>query len=268
MAADVERVALGAPGVGGEEFEQGLSRRPRRQGPQARGRAIAGRFRLVPRAEAPLKGPVIVAAANAVRQRVEQPDVTAAHDDVLGRDGGTQQFGALKDERPPLLDAERRQPALSQQGFEGLVLERQVGQFQRHDGACVHERGAESRAEAEEQHAAPVVAAEGLHGGVVHDLDRHAEGRIPVELNPSRAEVPGFLNDLAANDGAGNADRDGVEGPAGRVGLDAGDHLRRREAITRVKLAHLRASGVHQFDVGAAHVDDQDTHARGIENNE
>ena len=85
---------------------------------------------------------------------------------------------------PPVF-AERFQAALAEQVLERLILVRQVRELERDDAAVVDERGAEARAEAEEQHAAAFVAAERLHGRVVQDPDGLAEAPRPSRSRPS-----------------------------------------------------------------------------------
>ena len=104
-------------------------------------------------------------------------------------------------------------------------------ELERHDAAIVDERGAEAGAEAEEQHPPAFVAAERLHGGVVQDFHGLAERRRPVEVHPARAKVPGLFDHLAAEDRAGNAERDDVVVPVGGVRLDARDDLPGRETV-------------------------------------
>ena len=48
--------------------------------------------------------------------------------------------------------------------------------------------------------------------------------------------------------------------PVGGVGLDAGDDLLRRKPVARIELARVGTARMHQLDVGAADVDDQDSH--------
>ena len=58
-------------------------------------------------------------------------------------------------------------------------------------------------------------------------FDGFAERRGPVEADPALAEVPGLFDHLAAEDRAGNAERDDVVVPVGGVRLDARDDLLR-----------------------------------------
>src|SRR5688572_26513891 len=194
------------------------------------------------------------------RQILEQAHVAAAQHYVLRGYGGAQQLGAFEHRSAPPLFAESVQAALAEQIFKRLITVWQMRQFQRYDPAIVDERGAEARTKAEEQHAAALVAAERLHGRVVEDLHRPAEGRGPVEADPAFAEIPRLLDHLAADDRARYAKSDDVVFPVGGAGLDAGHHLRRREPITGIELARFGAARMHQLDVRATDVDHQNAH--------
>ena len=53
------------------------------------------------------------------------------------------------------------------------------------------QRGAETGAEAEEEHLAALVAAQRLHRGIVDHLDRTPEGGLEVEADPSLPRLRG-----------------------------------------------------------------------------
>ena len=203
-----------------------------------------------------------MAATDAARGSVrEQPHVAAAQHHVLGGHRGAQQLGAFEHGGAPRLLTKRIQAALAEHVLERLILVWQVRELERDDPALVHQRGAEPRAESEKQHAAALVAAERLHRRVVEDADRHAEGGGPVEADPAVAEVPGLFHHRAAQ-------RPGWECrcvttsyfQSAVLALHAGDYLLRREPVARVELARFRAARMHQLDVGAADVDDENSH--------
>ena len=66
----------------------------------------------------------------------------------------------------------------------------QVREFHRLEHAIDDERGAESGAEAEEEHAAALVAAQRLHRRVVDDANGTPERLLEVEADPALAQVP------------------------------------------------------------------------------
>ena len=104
--------------------------------------------------------------------------------------------------------------------------------------ACpVDERRAEARAEAEEEHLAALEAAERLHGRVVDDLRRLAEGLLEVEAGPARAEVDGLGIDQPVAHGRRDPDRDHVVVPVG-----ASARARRRPSAARSASAPSRSA--------------------------
>ena len=165
----------------------------------------------------PSKARVVVAAADARRQLLEQTHIAAAQQDVFGGARGPEQLRRIEDHPLPLVLAQREQAALTGVVLEGLIAVGQVRQLERHDAAIVDQRGAEPGAEPEEQHSSPLVTAERLHGRVVDDARRHAHLAFVVEADPAAPEIPGLFLYLAAEHGAWNADRGDVEDPAGSV---------------------------------------------------
>ena len=74
---------------------------------------------------------------------------------------------------------------------------------------------ADTGAEAEEEHAPAVVAAERLHGGVVDHADGLAERGCEVEAHPAVAEIARLGARSVGVDGPGITDRDDVVVPIG-----------------------------------------------------
>ena len=224
--------------------------------------APGGRHRpfVGPEAEAALERAVVVAAANPGRQVFHEADIAPAKDDVLGRHGGAQHLGGLQHGRAPGLFTEPEQASLAADVLEGLIAIGQVREFQRHHAAFVHERRTQPGPEAEEQHAAPLVAAEGLHGGVVDDARGHTERGLEVEAHPAAPEVPGLLHHRTTKHGAGDADGGDVVVPIRGVDPHAGDQLRRGEARARVEPPGLGGSRGDQLHMAAADINDQDAH--------
>src|SRR5215213_6419679 len=141
---------------------------------------------------------------------------------------------------------------------------REVRQLERNDDAVHHERVAESRAEAQEEHRLPSVAAERLHGRVVHHPHGAPEGALVVEAHPALPQVHWLLRRLVARDGAGIADRDGVEAPPLGRFTHLVHHLAWREARTGGDLRRGALAAREQLHVGSADVDDENFHGRRI----
>ena len=87
------------------------------------------------------------------------------------------------------------------------LLVRQVREFHRLEHAIDDERRAEPGAEAEEEHAAALVAAQRLHGGVVDHSHGTPERLLEVEPDPSISQVPRFRHGLAVEHRPGISDR-------------------------------------------------------------
>src|SRR5262249_21655414 len=143
-------------------------------------------------------------------------------------------------------------------GVADIVLEtavlfvRQVTEFHRCDGSLDDEGRAQAGAQAEEEHAAAVVAAQGLHGGIVDELDRFAEGDLEIEIDPAAAEVDRLQENLFADHRAGVADADGVELPVTGGRPDVVKHGLGGQLSARRELADLLAVAELELDVSAA----------------
>ncbi len=105
-----------------------------------------------------------------------------------------------------------------------------------------------------------LIAAKRLHGGVVDDLGRPPERCLEVEAHPARSQILRIGDWPIVQDRAWIADRhDVVAPPVGEL-PDSGDHLFSRHFWTGSELPLVGLAGREDFDVGAAHVDDQHVH--------
>jgi hypothetical protein len=124
----------------------------------------------------------------------------------------------------------------------------------RHDVVDNH-GGAKSRAEAEKQHAASLVAAERLHRRIIHDARGPAKGLAKIESHPARTEIVRLGDHFAVHHHAGIADRNGVVFPIPGELMDLLHHFARCEVRTGIELAHFAAAEDAGLHVAAAHVD-------------
>src|SRR5689334_8804981 len=121
-----------------------------------------------PHAEAAEKGIFIVAEPSAGGPAFELLDVAAAQHHGIHDERGAKTGGDILDVALPFVAADALQAALAD-----VILKRpaltiwKMSQFQRHDDFFHDERGAETRAQSQEQHAPALVTSQGLHGGVV-----------------------------------------------------------------------------------------------------
>ena len=154
-----------------------------------------------PEAEAALEGVFIPAAPNPFRQRVDPVGVPTPQDDVVRGERPFEDADGLAYRLPGALAAavEARAPGGPPTSRRGRVAA-PVRAGSRLSG---DEGRADPCAQAEEEHAAALVAAQRLHGRVVDDLHRLAEGRREVEADPARAEVFRLLRRPVLADQAG-----------------------------------------------------------------
>src|SRR5207237_8784540 len=112
---------------------------------------------------------------------------TTAHDRVR-RERGTEACDHLQPVRPPALLAVALEPSDADVILERVpLLVRQVSELHGLEQAVDDQGRAETGPEAEEEHAAASVAAEGLHRGVVDGLHGPAEGASAGEPDPAAA---------------------------------------------------------------------------------
>ena len=138
----------------------------------------------------------------------------------------------------------------------------EVTQRERHDHAVGDERRAHAGAEAEVQHLAAFVAAEGLHAGVVHHPHRAVESVAEVEIDPARAEVVRFGDRPAVANLAGIADRDALDGQSAVASFTPSISACGVSSFPDGNFGFLGLLGLPDLDVGAADIDDEDVHFR------
>src|SRR5579863_1507036 len=186
-------------------------------------------------------------------------DVATAQYDIVGAKRRFQHLGDFANVLAPALFSKTFQAAQSQivlVGFAFLVA--QVRELHRLKHAVHDHRGAESGAEAEKQHPATLVAADGLHRRVVDQFHRHAERFVEIEADPSATEIVWLAQWAAVDDRAGVTERDAVVIPAlGFLFDDFDSFLRGHRRAGRDLGGFLLALHAH-FYMGAADIDDKD----------
>src|SRR4051794_3327520 len=168
---------------------------------------------LSPKPEPPKERIVVVAKADVRRQLTEKAGVAAAEDHVVRLERCDECCNRLVHELAPALLAVSLEAARADVLLVGLLPERQVPELHRFHDAFHDHRRAEPGAEAEEEHPPSLVAAEGLHGGVVDDLRRFAEPLLEVEAGPAGRQVDGIANDAPARHHSRHSDRDADRSP-------------------------------------------------------
>ena len=176
-----------------------------------------------PETETADEGVAIIAETGALWEARDAPCVAATEDDVIDDAGGAEDGDDGIDGFLPFFLAETPAALAPEHVLEGAL--RGVGEFaklERDEHVIEDHGGAEAGAEAQEEHAAAFVAAEGLHGGVIDDLAGLAEGGVIIEIHPAAPEVVGLADGVVVDDGDGEAEGDGVVVPGGGMGMDAG----------------------------------------------
>src|SRR5215470_11281271 len=130
-----------------------------------------------------------------------------------------------------------------------------------HDAVDDH-RGAATGAEPEKEHLAAAVTTEGLHCGVVDDLDRTSKRRSIVESDPAAAEMTWLRERAAVDHRPWIADGNRVVRPLRCDGLDALDHLRGAERGPRSEFPRRLLSRDVDLHVSTADIHDQHPHTR------
>jgi hypothetical protein len=135
-----------------------------------------------------------------------------------------------------------------------------MGKFKGDDHAIEDHGRAKTGADAEEEHSATLITAEGLHGGVVDEAERLAQGLLIGEANPSGGEVVRLGERMIMDDRARVAYGDAVVGPALGGSEDIFRHLLGSHGGTGRNFDGNEFVARGDFDVGTADVDYEDFH--------
>src|SRR5207244_4276120 len=160
------------------DLRPGSARAPTRQRSPRRGPSSMPRHpRAVPEAEATEEGVLVVAEPGSRWKLLELRRVSTADHDLVRLERCTEACDHVQNVRPPALLASALEPSYADV-ILGCVplLVREVSELHGLEHALDDEGRAETGPEAEEEHAAAPVAAEGLHRGIVDELHRPAEG--------------------------------------------------------------------------------------------
>ena len=177
-----------------------------------------------PQPKSAAEGIGVVACARMRRQRFELPDVAAPDHGIVGLQRGDEACHDVGNVTPPFLLAVAFQSGPADVVLIGALLVGQVTELHGlHDALDDHGRS-KPGSEAQKEHLAALVAAQGLHGGVVDDLHGTTECRREIEPDPPASQVVWFRNRPPAENRAGIADRHHVIHPIRGELLDSGDH--------------------------------------------
>src|SRR5215470_14375164 len=126
---------------------------------------------------------------------------------------------------------------------------------------AVHDHGGtEAGPQPQEQHLSTLIAPEGLHRGIIHDLDWTLKRSFKVIAHPPASEVPRVRQRSIVDDRPGIADRYRVILPVLGELLDAGDHLLGSQRGPGWQFPRYVLSGSEELHVGSADIDNQHIH--------
>src|SRR5579862_4269 len=214
---------------------------------------------LSPDAHATREGVAVVTEPNIVRQPLEAHGIAAAEHDVVCLENSSERLDHMTNRLAPFLVSAPSAPALANVILEGMaVLVRHVTDFRRLDHAVDDERRPEPGAEPEKQHAATVIAANGLHGGIIEDAQGLAERVHEIVAHPSPAEVVRLPGDASVEDHARIAHRYGVEFLATDELAQLAHHAGRRHPWPGYEFIDRSVRTNAELHVLAADIDYQD----------
>ena len=135
-----------------------------------------------------------------------------------------------------------------------------MGKLEGDDHAIEDHGRAKAGADAEEEHATAFITAEGLHGGVVDEAERLAEGLLIGKVDPSGGEVVRLGERTIMDDRARVADGDAVVFPALGGGENIFRHLLGGHGGTGGNFDGNAVVAGGDLDVGSANVDYENFH--------
>ena len=151
---------------------------------------------------------MIAAAARVRGQGIDSLRITAAQDDVVGRERFMQDAGDIVDaSHPSRLPVPRQSPPAETIRHRFSMANWEAAEFEGNQDVLADEGGAETGPQAQEQQTAAVVPAERLHDGIVHQPDGTTERRFEVEAYPSAAKMARLDTRTGGIDRTGISDR-------------------------------------------------------------
>ena len=214
----------------------------------------------LPKAKSSQEGIGVVAGSATGRQLFQFLDVSSPQDDVVGFEGGDQAGDDVRDIAPPFLLADPLQSADAHVVLVGAFPVRKMAQLHRLDDTLDNHGGTQTGPQSQEQHLAALVAPQGLHGRIVDNLDRAAEGGLIVEPDPTRDKVMRLGNRPAMQNRSRVADGHHVILPVPGKLLDSGDHLFGGQGRSGNELPRFALPGGEDFYVSPAHINNQHVH--------
>ena len=127
-----------------------------------------------------------------------------------------------------------------------------------HDAIGDH-GGTQPGPEPEKQHSAALVAADRLHGRIVHDVRWAAEGLAEIEPNPAGSQIVRLGDHFPVQHDSRIADGHRVISPVSGELVHMRNHLAGSEVRPRFELAQFAAAEDAHLHVASADVDGEDS---------
>jgi len=123
-----------------------------------------------------------------------------------------------------------------------------------------YQGGPEPGSESQEQHFAFSIAAQGLHGCIIHQLHARVEVGPEIKADPTTTEIAWLCNRVISQHRPWETDRNCVVPPIHDNLLDSFNHLLRRQRRSRGEFPWLRLAADQHLDVRSAHINSQNLH--------
>src|SRR4051794_23385023 len=121
--------------------------------------------------------------------------VTSAEHDVIGDERELQALHSKQNDPLPFRESQALDADFADDAVDDFIFVGQIAELERKYGARPDERRAETRPEAEKEHAAAMITAERLHRGVVDHARRFAQRAREVEAKPTFSKMARLFRD-------------------------------------------------------------------------
>src|SRR5262245_31029552 len=206
----------------------------------------------------------VVARSATWRDLLQFLDVSSSQNDVLRCQSGHEASDHVRHVLPPFLFAQPIVAADPDIVFEGAPFVWQMAKLHGFYDAVHDHGGAEAGPQPQEQHLATLIAPEGLHRGIIHDLDWTLKRRFKVIAHPPASEVTRIRKRSIFDDRPGIADRYRVVSPVPSKLLDTDNHLLGGQCGSGGKPPRFVLSGGEDLDGGPADVNNQHVHGDSL----
>ena len=215
---------------------------------------------VLPKPESSDKSVGVIASTAAQRQLLQLFHVAPAEDHVVGFQRCDEVGYNVRDMPLPPLYAPAVQASLPDKVFIGVLFVRQTAEFHRLDDAVHDHRRSQAGSQAQEQHLPALVAAPRLHGSVIDQLHRPAEGSFKIEPDPTAPQVVRFRDRHVMEHGARVTDGNGVVGPVASNPLNPKNHAPWSQRRSGAEPPSFGLAADQNFHVTATHIDNQHVH--------